>query len=312
MHRGILEFFNGKAKDEAFRQQLEPESLEKDEYLKVWDNAALDTARFCPDVDCAWTSVKTKLKTSAKVRTLQYYYWAAACVGLLAASYLVFQPQITSIVSPASIVHKASGEVLEITLPDASKVWLKNGSEISYSERKPRNVSLKGEAFFMVSTDSSNPFTVTTNELTATVLGTQFNINSDDRESDVQVVEGKVLVGSLGKEVTLGKGQQVNVSIAKQTVKKSEISNYNFMSWKTGVLVFANTPISIVLADIERHYNIDVDLADPQLNICQLSLTLKDLSVDESLDIISSLFGGAFSETNGKYILTGTPCQPAN
>jgi transmembrane sensor len=88
---------------------------------------------------------------------------------------------------------------MTLVLSDSTKVILASGSRLTYQKplgNTERHVSLVGEGFFQVTKDSKRPFKVFSNGLTATVLGTEFNVKSRFGDSLVMVelLEGKVKV----------------------------------------------------------------------------------------------------------------------
>lgn len=78
----------------------------------------------------------------------------------------------------------AGGE-FQYVLPDGTKVWLNSKSNLRFPEnfdKEGRHVYLKGEAFFDVTKDTRNPFTVTTSGGDIRVYGTRFNVTDYDQE----------------------------------------------------------------------------------------------------------------------------------
>ena len=62
-------------------------------------------------------------------------------------------------------IEVPAGKSANVTLSDGSKVWLNARSTLRYPsvfEKNERNVFLEGEAYFEVSADKKNPFTVHT------------------------------------------------------------------------------------------------------------------------------------------------------
>ena len=71
-----------------------------------------------------------------------------------------------------------------VLLPDGSKVILHNGSSISYDEsysETNRSVSLTGEAYFDVTKDQDNEFSVFVDNLRVKVHDTSFNVSLDTK-----------------------------------------------------------------------------------------------------------------------------------
>src|SRR5690606_6204958 len=93
-----------------------------------------------------------------------------------------------------------------IKLPDGSTVLLNDDSELSYSlpfDDGPREVTLKGEAFFDIIHDNNKPFIVRTGNISTNVLGTAFNINARNRNVVVTVERGLVQVSDETQALSL-------------------------------------------------------------------------------------------------------------
>ena len=108
-------------------------------------------------------------------------------------------------------------EVVEF--PDGSFAFINHNSSIEYDKDfSSRNVKLDGEAFFEVEKDET-PFTVTTDLAEITVLGTEFNVNSDKEEIDVEVEEGSVKVKTDESENKIGRGKSANYKKGNGEIK---------------------------------------------------------------------------------------------
>ncbi|OQP61127.1 hypothetical protein A3860_05255 [Niastella vici] len=162
------------------------------------------------------------------------------------------------------------GRQYQLQLPDGSKVWLNAASSITYPTAftgKERSVILTGEAYFEVAKDKSKPFRVNVNNQSQVeVLGTHFNINSygDDGKIKTTLLEGSVKVISYEGKVVIKPGQQAQVSSAPQPGNKKGIAvNTNVdlemvMAWKNGSFQFDRTPLSQVLNQLSRWYDVQV------------------------------------------------------
>lgn len=311
MQQDILEYFDGKA-GKPTRIDHESEAASSPEVidtLKVWEHAAMDTSAFCPDVDFAWSRVKGRISTQSKIRPLQYFYWAAASVALIMISIFVFKSDVADSVFSVTSTIASQQSVKEVTLADGSKVWLNKNSEITFSKDEPREVQLKGEAYFKIAHDSENPFTVEADGISVKVLGTEFTLSESGKGSSVAVLDGTVEVNTLDRVLRLEKNQRIDVSARENTVRRSEISDFNFLAWKTGELRFDRKRLEDVLSKMERHYDADIQVADKALNDCVLTVTLKGLTLEESLEVVATLVNGSVKKGGEAYTIVAEPCQ---
>ena len=175
-------------------------------------------------------------------------------------------------------------EQTNFELPDGSQVNLNAGSSISYKKynwKSNRKLDLEGEAFFKV--EKGSTFTVNTNQGSVTVLGTQFIVNSREDFYNVICYEGKVKVVTAQKDsVILTKGKAFR--IIKDTKENYQVDAIE-PSWLSNQSNFKNTPIELVIEEIERQYNIEI-------------------SGKENLK--SANFTGSFTHTNIEQALAGS------
>lgn len=88
---------------------------------------------------------------------------------------------------------------MTLTLSDGSIVELLPNSRLSYPENfnsLTRDVILNGEANFNIAKDASRRFSVHSNSILITVLGTRFTVNSYEANNATKVIlrEGRVMV----------------------------------------------------------------------------------------------------------------------
>jgi transmembrane sensor len=99
-----------------------------------------------------------------------------------------------------SIVQRevnTTGKEKSITLADGSMIVLFNNSEITYE--KPfvrRHIKLAGKAFFKVAKDADRPFTVESDAIATTALGTEFTVTAfaHAKQLSVRLYNGKVVI----------------------------------------------------------------------------------------------------------------------
>jgi transmembrane sensor len=206
-----------------------------------------------------------------RLKTLWYFYSRVAAVLLLPVLlftfyYLNFGNRITS--STWAEVHSPYGARTQFSLPDGSVGWLNGGSVIKYPVRfgSTRNIILNGEAYFDVVKNPESPFVIDANKIKIKVLGTSFNVVSykDDSISEVIVAEGKVEVAAKDLEFkeTLFPSDRLALNTVKNSYSKTTSNVLNYVSWKTGKLIFMNDRLDEVIRKLSRFYNVDFDVKD--------------------------------------------------
>lgn len=104
-----------------------------------------------------------------------------------------------------------------------------------------------------------------TDDLTVTVTGTAFLVDTDSRRSAVQVREGQVRVAySDGPEVVLNAGQQLAANDCRNDCI-SAVDSTHIAEWQTGYLTVQDQPLTSVLVELGRYRSGYLWLRSPEL-----------------------------------------------
>lgn len=190
------------------------------------------------------------------------------------------------------------GKRSRLILPDGSTAWINSGSVLEFPSSFTGNnriVNLTGEMFIEVAKDSRKPFFVNTPDFQVKVYGTQFNISAyqDDAAQSVVLVSGSVSFKSKNKKETYLKPNEMLV-YKNREIEKKEVEVDRYISWKEGYIILENTPITVVLKDIERYYNQSFTIAEDanlSARTCTGKLYLSDdpENVLKAVSILSSI-----------------------
>jgi ferric-dicitrate binding protein FerR (iron transport regulator) len=177
------------------------------------------------------------------------------------------------------------GKRSKIILPDGTRVWLNSGSTLAFPSSftgDTRTVHLSGEAYIEVAPDRDTPFYVNMPDFKVKVYGTKFNVSSyPDMQPSVVLVEGRVGLQSPDtREVFLSPHEQA--VLTGNGFDTKHVNVYPFISWKDGYLMFDDTPVTEVLKQIERYYNLSFDY-DDHVNLGELTCSGK-IILSENLD----------------------------
>ncbi|MEZ5071747.1 MAG: FecR domain-containing protein [Bacteroidales bacterium] len=159
-------------------------------------------------------------------------------------------------------VESEAGERLSVVLPDGSTAQLNSGSTLRYHPlwwTFRREVDLEGEAYFEV--EKGSDFRVLSHRGITSVLGTRFNVYARNREYRVECHSGRVRVASRerGETVTLEARQGATLRPNGQLETRSMNDAQEIPAWMSRTLVFAATPLHLVLEEVERQYGIDIE-----------------------------------------------------
>lgn len=172
----------------------------------------------------------------------------------------------TPTVSYNTLTNPRGSKVINITLNDGSRVWLNAGSSVTYPVAfagRERKVSIIGEAYFEVAHNAAMPFKVIKENMEVTVLGTHFNVNAYDDESDIKVtlLEGRVKMSILHNQWAMMKpGEQAVATDAGKLEIKKGIDMEMVMAWKNGEFQFGEaTSIADIMKQLARWYDVDIE-----------------------------------------------------
>lgn len=192
------------------------------------------------------------------------------------------------------VVAAAADEKKHTILPDSSSVWLNSKSEIVYAEgfENQRMVQLEGEAYFNVAKSEGNPFTVVSDDLKATVLGTIFNIVNDLAGNNIiSLYKGSLKVDTPTETYTMTTGQELryNTDTGKSTVINISRTKPD---WMRNIIDFRQKTASSILASLGKIYGYDMDIKYPGLTRSVLTLKLEgEVSFNTAMSIMADMNG---------------------
>ncbi|MEO6568845.1 MAG: FecR domain-containing protein [Opitutaceae bacterium] len=154
------------------------------------------------------------------------------------------------------------GQRQTITLGDGTHVELNAQTNLQFvtrdGERRAR--LLEGEAFFVVTKNKAQPFTVETPRGSVRVTGTTFDVRTDAATFEVTVVEGSVRVSpgvagaAKSSAVELGANDRLSVRNGEvSTHKLSRDALEDLLAWRQGAVVFDDERLDAALARFARY-----------------------------------------------------------
>lgn len=183
------------------------------------------------------------------------------------------------------------------TLPDSSSVTLAPGSTLRLQKHKDKRlVQMTGKVYFNVRHDDRAPFRVDAGSGFVKVLGTRFQVDSQDPIS-VSVVSGKVLFSAIrsGEEaLILTKGQSAVLDPAASKPVEITPKHPNPAAWATGEFIYDNTPLPEVLSELSEYYDVTLvafDAGHSSGESRRLSGEFSTSSLQEILNLINSALG---------------------
>lgn len=258
------------------------------------------------DVDQAWNNVKGRiLESKEEPRTriafhrhrslLQYAAILLVLIGLGSAALFSYQSLSNSneLITKQTKVFQQDEK---ITFSDGSVAFLNGNSHINYPKtfaHKNRLINIKGEAFFDVTHNPQKPFVIKAEKAKIEVLGTSFNVKTNNEGAvEVYVKTGKVRLSQLkssSQSILIKPGYIGIINDNQIYTEKNE--DLNYISWKTKKLYFKNTKLSQVTTTLERTYNVKIGLDEKhRTESLALTATFDKEPIDHILDVISETF----------------------
>ena len=165
--------------------------------------------------------------------------------------------------NPDQLVTLATprGGQYRIKLADGTFVYLDASSKLIYpidfKGKQKRLVQLQGQGYFEVAKDKNHPFVVKTLRQEVEVLGTHFVVKEfeGDENTKTVLVEGKVQVTAQNNKRVLSPGQQSIVNKNKIDISEADLDEA--LAWKNGQFSFNEEPLSEILKEAARWYNVD-------------------------------------------------------
>lgn len=202
------------------------------------------------------------------------------------------------------------GKKFSLVLSDGTLVHLNAGSSLKYPvkfiEGQPRQVYLKGEAFFDVYSDQGHPFVVSNEDMNIRVLGTKFNVSAypEDREINTVLVEGSVSLYGPNEEydkeksALLEPGYKAEWDRFYKKVSYEKVDTDVYTGWMDGKLVLRKMPFDHILKKLQRQYEVVIDNKYKALDKRTFTATFDIETIQEVLKTFSE-------ETPFEYEITG-------
>jgi len=284
---------------------------EEGDIMKKW-NDLKQADKEDIDVDNAWEKLNRRIEAESPAITLrrpsfmQNFVRIAAMVVIVAGlGWLFFEVAAPKQITVASAADQKNVEAM---LPDGSMVYLNRNSTLKYPKHfnnSNRKVSLEGEAFFDIARDESRPFILDAGQATVRVLGTSFNVITDNGNDEVEVFvsSGSVMVTSADGSRSETLEPDYVGRISDREASQARNTNVNYMSWHTNMLVFDGERLENVFTDLKRTFDIDIIAAEPAINDYRLTSPFEDQPHDTIIKVICTTFNLRSAKEEGIYRL---------
>ncbi|WP_447594864.1 FecR family protein [Aquipseudomonas campi] len=242
------------------RQDAAP-SAQEQQHFDAWLDAAPQHREEYARLQQLWqvTGLLTEQRLRALSREPSPRRWRPALLATAASAVLAIG--LVYLLDPLAwrgeTYATRAGEHRQVTLADGSQLELGGRTRLTVRlHDQRRDVTLQeGEALFSVSRDPQRPFVVQAGAGTITVTGTRFDVRHQAGVVRVAVESGSVLVhgsqNAATRPLTAGDGVRVNSAGVVSAIQPIDIAAAT--AWRQGRLVFNDTPLVDVVAEVSRY-----------------------------------------------------------
>jgi transmembrane sensor len=236
--------------------------------------------------------------------------WALAAFGGLAAAGVVGVMLPLESDPALRIVETPAGVRRAVMLADGSRIELNGGTRLAIDDSASRLITLeRGEATFRVTHDAAHPFVVQSGSMRLQDVGTVFNVARVGAHLGVQVAEGAVIFQPEHERITLTAGAALS-HVDGETPRMSGVAIGDVGSWRTGRLVFQQTPVRLVAAALERSTG-SVVTVSPGLAETPFTGSIGMTGgADRLIPRVASLIGSRAEHVGGRWMLVGGHAGP--
>ena len=215
---------------------------------------------------------------ASRTRSFIYYGLRISAIVIVLFSISIL---VQKFIIPESKIQICYNEIFvpkgnrtSIVLPDSSKVWIANGTNLRYPyqfSKTTRELYLSGEAYFEVTHNEKKPFIVNIGKNRIEVLGTKFSVSAypDDDIVKADLISGKIQfdIHSDGtadqfKSFIVKPGHSFAYNKAVKAITDSEIQDGFYDYWLKGVYTFKNESLASLAKKVARIYNIEMVFED--------------------------------------------------
>jgi len=215
----------------------------------------------------------------------------AGCAALAAAAVIGWPRWRDRTPAFAMELATVKGERRTFSLPDGTVLTLNTGSRVSvrYFDDRRLATLAAGEALFSVAHDAARPFSVDAGPAEVRVLGTVFDVRRDDDRVWVGVESGTVSFSTGAwwdrQTVRLDAGH-VAQARGGSMVSPGLANVADLTAWRSGRLIFRDTAMGTVVAELNRYLDRPLRLAEPRLASLRVGGTF---SIDDPQSMIEAL-----------------------
>lgn len=211
-----------------------------------------------------------------------------------------------------NVVSTGIKSIQTLKLPDGTVVNIGPNSILSYPKefaKDFRDVKLKGQAFFKVAKDAERHFTVHTNKMNVTALGTAFEVSNYEKGNIIETVllEGKVKINlnmeNGQKEILLNPNEMIAYDKNLKKVNVATVDANQSSEWRSGTISFKHENIGKIVTRIQNWFGRDIYCPESIAEKYHFTFSIYDESLEQILSLLSSTSDIGYVKTGNRYVL---------
>jgi transmembrane sensor len=228
---------------------------------------------------------------------------AASAVG---AAYLAWYPPLRlwpSLDELAADYRTETGQQREFALTETVSVEMNTRTSLSIRSLAPGNAAIEVISGEVAVTATSPVVVVAGNGRTRADRGA-FGLHNEEGKVSVNCLDGDVNIACNSSELALRPGQ----SIAYDDRGPQSVRNIDIVAveaWRRGLLIFIDTPLSQVIAEINRYRHGRIILIDQALGNLPVDATFHIDRIDDVMPRLADVFGTKARSLPGGIVLFG-------
>ncbi len=218
----------------------------------------------------------------------------------------------------ARAVSASRGQRGKSTLNDGSTARIGSDTKIKIPSAfggTIRTLEVVGAAAFEVAAGQQQPFVVRAGNAIVTATGTHFGVRSfeDDSSVTVSVDEGSVSVRVKDErgDTPVAAGKAVRVTRDGKVTPADDNVRDQAFAWMRDSLVYTNVPVSVVLNDLNRWFDLKAKLGDAALGTRAISLRVSLSSSGDALKAMAQAASLAIGFDKDEHVVLGDNTAPA-
>lgn len=262
-------------------------------------NDLVDDIREMESFDCQKNFEKTQKRIN-KYSTRRLWTVAASFAAAAVVAVVVVFTYNNKVEPEMLVAHAPVGEVLTVTLPDSSVVYLNSGSTLTYPKKfatDKRVVSLEGQGWFKVYASKTYPFYVNISEgMSLYVYGTEFDVAAYPQENNIEIYLASgnlnMLLPLKDVECSIKPNQKLTYDTLNESIDVANMADGMGYDWKEGNLCFRHSDMAEILTTLSRRFDVIIDMenASADTNEYHASFTASE-TIEQILTQLSGLSG---------------------